>query len=194
MPMTWYDYLLGPTKATKLTMALRLAQCGHARALPLRWARTLGMWTQKTPASIIEASGASRGAYDIFKYRNALLSPHQFVAKHFDVGIDGFSSISAVFIATHAHSRIRHCLSDSIGTAAARAVHYCNDIRDDLGILPAEAILYYYAIEQVFEATGLSYDAWIEDVTVDGWLGRAELWSDSAPVIALPESVFERYA
>jgi hypothetical protein len=213
--MKWWDWLMCSSKDLKirgLDPADRIHHTGHKRALSARWARSIGMWSRLEPADIMakvfdprsdDDKRKARMCFDLFLNRHNLMSRDTWMAKFLNgKDVKGFMRAGRVQIATYAHARIHlHRIKDpglSVGAAAAIGVlrDYKSTEIDRLGILPVEAMLYYYAIEHILEQTGIGYDDWVSGHSGQSWLAKASYWDehDCVEFLALPEEALEKYA
>jgi len=217
--VTWWDWLLCPSQLLKergLDPEHRVRYTGHRRPLSSRWAQTIGMWCRAEASDIIRlveqghTATETRASYDQFKFRHKLWTRPRFISVHLDDSLSKsdrdlvFLETGPVMVATYAHSRVAAHLSRSPmspGIAAELSAKMRIDpatgsgIKDPLGLLPIEILLYYYAIEYIFEQTSITYDQWVMGEKGPNWLTRAAYWKrfDSDNSVVLPDEALERY-
>lgn len=214
--MNWWDWLLCSSKELELRGCNpkdRVIHTGHRRALSFRWAQSIGSWGRLEPLDImnkvfapvtIDDKKKARMCFDLFLNRHSLFSRKTWMDR-FTTSSDvkSFMVVGRVMIATYAHSRIHlHMLRNPKlcpGTAAEIGVlrEYTTAVseEDRLGILPIEAVLYYWSIQYILEQTGISYDSWVDGTGETTWLARAQHWNDHCTdFVTLPAEAFEKYA
>jgi hypothetical protein len=217
----WWDWLLSSTADLKrrgLDPNQRVIRTGHRRALSATWARTIGMWCRADPADIMhriapyatseEEKRATRSRYDVFRHRHQLLLRREFI-KRCGMDPNAFMEIGPVVVAAEAHSHLRdHLLRSpglSPGAACEQAALYeaseMNKAPSDrmayrFGLLPIEMLLYYHAVEHIFEETEVTYEQWAMGGPAEKcWKERARYWKrfDCNSLVTLPAAALKRY-
>jgi len=216
-PLTWWEWLIADSASIRRLghdPTQRLPHTGHQRALSSRWAQTIGKWGRSSPASIIKlyrgesetaiSEQKARWAYDLFKNRNHLWSPGDWISLLDAEPID-FLRIGGVMIASLAHARVMLWKVThptlSLGAAAREAVLYeqpqdkAKEKLNYLGMLPIEALLYYHAIEHVLEESGITKMVWSDCQGIEAWGERADLWKrhECDELVSLPAHALAAY-
>ena len=168
----------------------RVVHCGHTQPLSATWTLSVGCWGHEPAATIMRRTGASRGAYDNFKFRHRVVA----VPESVDRGM-----IEALCEATYGalqHSAARR--GWSVGEAARaymrgeenvprkRKVAFTEDFTD-VRVLPVELVLYHNAMKHILETEGLTYAAHLE-LPLDA---KTEVWG-RYDVIALTRATSAR--
>ncbi len=174
----------------------RFDRIGHRRPLSARWALSIGMWGLRTPTEIMRAVGidpntTARGTFDVFKYRHRLYSGAQMSRelatlpkvedREFPYPVwDQYRLANIIYM----RAQCRMVEKDTPFNGDIIEM-----LRRQLGILPVEAYLYYYAINNIIEDLGISQISWVRLTPVE----RREAWDsvmDGSPmVIECPEEV-----
>lgn len=206
--LEWWDWLLMSSRDLKragYAPSERISKVGQARALPLRWAHTIGLWGISEPTTIMARARCedSRQTYDLFKYRHELMSRRTWLATN-DVRADSaFAVAGQVMLATFAYTRVRVAQMEhpdlSLGAIASRVVHYPRvraEERQSLGILPIEMLLYFWAVNLVLEASDVSAKHWIEQIGDEDWMLKHREWlkHGGPEYVGLPARALAKYA
>ncbi len=155
--MTWKEWLtLGAEdiKSQGFDPKQRFSRIGHRRLLPLRWARTVGMWgvceTRElmTTAGLDIAVPVDRSTFEVFKHRHGVRSVKTLIAK-WKTNPEEFRTDPQIFIAQAVYKGIRD-LTRARWTVGAAGAELCKTLM----ILPVEAVLYYIRFLEVIEAGG----------------------------------------
>lgn len=216
--ITIWDWLLAPADMLReagVDPAERLARTGHSRPIPIRWAKTIGMWCVASPKEIIDRVGAERVTYDMFRQRHALR-----VARNTDQQIEQQYSIAEaaklyrrVFIANECYRIITHRRTKepalSIGAAASLStgresrdqkipLRKRPPVKGNLGVLPIEAVLYYHAIELIRVEHYMDPNHWLAISSSNNQHDLEQLrimWeaNEGSSLVGLPDAIFQKY-